>query len=100
MQHSIISSRPPLPSPHRKSRSLPAALSFGFRLAMPRHGLRLTKSVSKTDDKIVGFSAIRAKVHLEGDAPRAELDALVRHADRWSPVANTLRLPVNVSVDI
>jgi uncharacterized OsmC-like protein len=50
------------------------------------------------DDKIVGFNAVRAKVHLEGDAPRADLDALIRHADRWSPVANTLRLPVNVSV--
>jgi uncharacterized OsmC-like protein len=52
-----------------------------------------------SDDKIVGFTAVRAKVHLEGDAPRAELDALIRHADRWSPVANTLRLPVNVSVE-
>jgi uncharacterized OsmC-like protein len=51
-----------------------------------------------SDDKIVGFSAIRAKVHLEGDAPRAELDALIRHADRWSPVANTLRFVVNLCV--
>jgi uncharacterized OsmC-like protein len=52
-----------------------------------------------SDDKIVGFSAVRAKVHLEGDASRAELNAIIRHADRWSPVANTLRLPVNVSVE-
>ena len=52
-----------------------------------------------SEDKVVGFSAVRAKVQLEGDAPRAELDALVRHADRWSPVANTLRLPVNVTVE-
>jgi hypothetical protein len=44
------------------------------------------------EDKVVGFSAIRAKVHLEGDASREELDALIKHADRWSPVANTLRL--------
>lgn len=50
------------------------------------------------ENKLVGLSAVRAKVHLEGDAPREELDALIAHADRWSPVANTLRLPVAVSV--
>jgi uncharacterized OsmC-like protein len=51
-----------------------------------------------SEDKLVGFSAVRAKVHLEGDASREELDALVAHADRWSPVANTLRSPVEVQV--
>jgi uncharacterized OsmC-like protein len=51
------------------------------------------------EDKVVGFSAVRAKVHLEGDASREELDALIKHADRWSPVANTLRLPVSVTVE-
>jgi organic hydroperoxide reductase OsmC/OhrA len=50
-------------------------------------------------NKTVGFSAVRVKVHLEGDAPKAELDALIQHADRWSPVANTLRLPVNLTVE-
>jgi hypothetical protein len=40
----------------------------------------------------------KAKVHLEGDAPREELDALIAHSDRWSPVANTLRMPVDVQV--
>jgi organic hydroperoxide reductase OsmC/OhrA len=52
-----------------------------------------------SENKTVGFSAVRAKVHLEGDAPKAELDALIRHADRWSPVANTLRSPVNLTVE-
>lgn len=51
-----------------------------------------------SEEKLVGFSAVRARVSLEGDAPREELDALIAHADRWSPVANTLRLPVAVSV--
>ncbi len=51
-----------------------------------------------SEDKLVGFSAIRAKAHVEGDAPREKLDALVRHSDRWSPVANTLRFPVPVTV--
>ncbi len=50
------------------------------------------------EEKLVGFSAVRAKVHLEGNASREELDALIAHADRWSPVANTLRLPVAVEV--
>jgi hypothetical protein len=37
-------------------------------------------------------------VHLEGDASRDELADLVAHANRWSPVANTLRNPVGVDV--
>jgi organic hydroperoxide reductase OsmC/OhrA len=52
-----------------------------------------------SEDRVGGGSAVRATVHLEGDAPRAELDALVRQADRWSPVANTVRLPVSVTVE-
>jgi uncharacterized OsmC-like protein len=51
-----------------------------------------------SEDKLVGFSAIRVRARVEGDAPRDRLDALIAHADRWSPVANTLRLPVPVSV--
>ena len=50
------------------------------------------------ENKLVGFSAIRVKARVEGDAPREKLDALVAHSDRWSPVANTLRLPVPVTV--
>jgi uncharacterized OsmC-like protein len=52
-----------------------------------------------SENKTVGFSAVRVKVHLEGDASKAELDALIRHADRWSPVANTLRSPINLTVE-
>jgi hypothetical protein len=41
---------------------------------------------------------VRAKVTLEADRPRAELDALVAHARVWSPVANTFSRPVNLEV--
>jgi uncharacterized OsmC-like protein len=49
-------------------------------------------------DKPVGFTDVRAKVTLEADRPRAELDALVAHARVWSPVANTFSRPVNLEV--
>lgn len=52
-----------------------------------------------SEDKLVGFSAVRVRARVEGDAPRERLDALIAHANRWSPVANTLRLPVPVSVE-
>ena len=48
--------------------------------------------------KPVGFDAVRVKVDLEADAPRAALDELVAHATRWSPVANTFMKPVALSV--
>ena len=50
-------------------------------------------------DKRLGFSDVRVKVHLEGDASDEELDALLADADRWSPVGGTLRNPVNVTVE-
>lgn len=51
-----------------------------------------------TSPKPVGFEAVRAKVHLEADAPREELDALIAHAAVWSPVANTFTKPVALDV--
>lgn len=50
--------------------------------------------------KRLGFTDIRVKVYLSGDADRATLDKLVAHANTWSPVANTLRNPVAVSVQL
>ena len=50
-------------------------------------------------EKIVGFSDIRVKAHVEGSASREELDEIVQHANVWSPVANTMRLPVNMSIE-
>ncbi len=46
----------------------------------------------------VGFSDVQVKVDIDGDASREELDALVQHANEWSPVSNTLSRPMPVSV--
>ena len=52
-----------------------------------------------TSPKPVGFEAVRVKVHLDADAPKEELDALIAHAKVWSPVANTFTKPVALTVD-
>jgi uncharacterized OsmC-like protein len=51
-----------------------------------------------TSPKPVGFDAVRVKVHLDADAPQAEIDALIEHATKWSPVANTFAKPVALDV--
>lgn len=51
-----------------------------------------------TPGKVLGFTDIRVKVYLEGDASASELQALVAHANQYSPVANTMRNPVGVTV--
>ena len=51
-----------------------------------------------TSPKPVGFDAVRVKVHLDADAPKAETDALIAHATKWSPVANTFIKPVGLDV--
>ena len=42
----------------------------------------------------MGFQAIRVKVAIEGDASREELDEIVKQANFYSPVANTMRNPI------
>ena len=46
----------------------------------------------------MGFQAIRVKVVVEGDATREELDEIVRHANHYSPVANTMRNPIPFTI--
>ncbi len=48
----------------------------------------------------MGFQHIRVKVLIEGDAPREVLDEIVRHANMYSPVANTLRNPIAFAIDL
>jgi uncharacterized OsmC-like protein len=48
----------------------------------------------------MGFQEIRVKVVVEGDASRAELDEIVKQANHFSPVANTLRNPVPFSISL
>lgn len=52
------------------------------------------------ETKPVGFTHVRAKVRLDADAPRERLDALVAHAFKWSPVANTFIRPVSVKIGL
>ena len=53
----------------------------------------------KTPEEM-GFQAIRVKVLVEGDASREELDEIVRHANRYSPVANTMRNPIPFEIGL
>jgi uncharacterized OsmC-like protein len=46
----------------------------------------------------MGFQAIRVKIVIEGDATREELDEIVRHANYFSPVANSMRNPIPMTV--
>jgi uncharacterized OsmC-like protein len=48
----------------------------------------------------MGFQAIRVKVVVEGDAPREVLDEIVAHANRYSPVANSLRNPIPFQITL
>jgi uncharacterized OsmC-like protein len=50
--------------------------------------------------KRLGITDIRVTVHLEGDAPREVLEDIVNHSNIWSPVANTMRNPVNLEVKL
>jgi uncharacterized OsmC-like protein len=50
--------------------------------------------------KPLGLTAVRAKVHIEGDASPEALRDLVSHANAWSPVANTVRNPIPLSVSL
>lgn len=50
-------------------------------------------------EKPVGFTGIRVKVDMECDAPKHEVDALIAHVVRWSPVANAFIRPVNLEVE-
>lgn len=50
--------------------------------------------------KTIGFESVRVSVHLQADAPRETLEALVKHATLWSPVANTLHNPVHLDVTL
>lgn len=46
----------------------------------------------------MGFQAIRVKVAIEGEATREQLNEIVQHANFCSPVANSLRNPIAMTV--
>ena len=94
--------------------SLGACLSVGIHANATARGITLTKLELELEgdinvtavwgcgdldpNKRLGFTDVRVKFHLDGDASREQLEELVAHANAWSPVANTLRNPVNVEV--
>ncbi|WP_026289979.1 OsmC family protein [Thioalkalivibrio sulfidiphilus] len=96
--------------------SLGACLSVGMHANAVARGITLTKLELELEGDInvtavwgvgdldpakpLGFTDVRVKVTLEGDASREELEDLVAHANHWSPVANTLRNPVKVDVSL
>ena len=51
-----------------------------------------------TKPKPVGFTAVRIRAKIDGDADRETLSRLLAHAVEWSPVTGTIRNPVPVDV--
>jgi len=50
-------------------------------------------------EKPVGFTDVRVGVEMECEGvAKEEIDALIAHVTKWSPVANTFVRPVNVEV--
>lgn len=92
--------------------ALGACLAVGVHANATARGIKLTKlelhiegDINVTavwgtgdldDDKPLGFTAIRVKFDLETVDPmsESEKDALLQHAKKWSPVANTMMRPV------
>ncbi|MBC8740325.1 OsmC family protein [Paraburkholderia sp. UCT31] len=48
----------------------------------------------------MGFQAIRATIVVEGDASREVLEEIVRVANFYSPVANSMRNPIPMTVSV
>ncbi|MES1021475.1 OsmC family protein [Gloeocapsa sp. BRSZ] len=94
---------------------LGSCLSVGIHANAVMRGITLSKlelelegdinitgvwGIGDLSEKRLGFTDVRVKVDLDGDATREELEELVAHSNFWSPVANTLRLPVNMEVSL
>ena len=101
--------------------ALGACLAVGYMANASFHSIELTEikidmeadiDISSVwglgdvpEDKHVGFSAVRVKAHLAGvqngqPASREKLAEIVENANRWSPVAGTLRNPVPVTAEL
>ena len=94
--------------------ALGACLSVGVHANATARGVALTRLELKLEGDInvmavwgvgdldvskkLGFTDVRVKIAAEGNAPKEVIDEIIAHANVWSPVANTLRNPVNVVV--
>lgn len=48
----------------------------------------------------MGFQEVRVKVLVQGDATRETLDEIVKHANFYSPVANSIRNPIDFKLEL
>ena len=94
--------------------ALGACLSVGIHANATARGIALSKlelalegDINVTavwgvgdlsEEKRLGFTAIRVTINVEGDTSPETLQDIVAHANKWSPVANTLRNTVAVDV--
>ena len=79
------------------------------RLDRKQDGLELEGDLNITavwgtgdmSEKPVGFTDVRVKVDMEcAGVPAAEVQALIDHVKKWSPVANTFTRPVGLTVSL
>ncbi|MCS7225955.1 MAG: OsmC family protein [Gloeomargarita sp. SKYB31] len=96
--------------------ALGSCLSVGIHANAIMRGIQLTKlelyvegdinitgvwGIGDLSEKRLGFSDIRVQVDIAAEGvDRAALEDLIAHANYWSPVANTLRNPVNMTVTL
>ena len=92
-----------------------SCLAVGLQANAAAKGITLTKLESSLEGDInivstwgtgelakpqIGFTDVRVKVDIDGDASREVLAEMVAHANKWSPVSATLRNPMPVSVEM
>lgn len=102
--------------------ALGACLAVGYMANASFHGISLSEieidmeadiDISSVwglgdipEDKHVGFSAVRVKAHIAGTyndgeiVGREKLDEIVQNANKWSPVAGTIRGNVSVTAEL
>ncbi|RLK50956.1 putative OsmC-like protein [Alkalispirillum mobile] len=56
--------------------------------------------VGDTSEKRLGFTEIRVKFDIDANCSREELQELIEWSDKWSPVGNTLRNPVETKISL
>jgi uncharacterized OsmC-like protein len=56
--------------------------------------------VVNSNPERIGFNTIRIIAHIEADAPRVVLEALLAHAVLWPPASNTLHNPVHIDASL
>jgi uncharacterized OsmC-like protein len=95
--------------------TLGACLAVGVHANATARGIKLSKlelqlegdinvtAVWGTGDldqnKPLGFTDIRVKIDADGDAPKEIIDEIIAHSNVWSPVANTMRNNVGLTVE-